>query len=144
MADPVPLSGALTGEMEAYFARAGLQLDGNCAGLSRYGQKWRQTAALLEDLTPEEADEVLGLLRRSADAGELSVLMITHKLREIFAYAKTATVLRRGRVTGGGLVSVEPAAEVPVRLVASGPGRGAGFDHHSGGRCDGCRRTFRP
>jgi ABC-type uncharacterized transport system ATPase subunit len=68
-------------------------------------------------LTPEEADEVLGLLRRSADAGEISVLMITHKLREIFAYAKTATVLRRGRVTGGGLVSELSAARLTELMV---------------------------
>lgn len=68
-------------------------------------------------LTPEEADEVLGLLRQSADAGEISVLMITHKLREIFAYAKTATVLRRGRVTGGGSVSELSAAHLTELMV---------------------------
>jgi simple sugar transport system ATP-binding protein len=68
-------------------------------------------------LTPEEADEVLGLLRQSADRGEISVLMITHKLREIFAYAKTATVLRRGRVTGGGLVAEMDAARLTEMMV---------------------------
>ncbi len=68
-------------------------------------------------LTPEEADEVLGLLRQSADRGEISVLMITHKLREIFAYAKTATVLRRGRVTGGGLVSEMDATRLTEMMV---------------------------
>ncbi|MGE0237188.1 MAG: ABC transporter ATP-binding protein [Parvibaculaceae bacterium] len=68
-------------------------------------------------LTPQEADEVLGLLRRSADAGEISVLMITHKLREIFSYAKTATVLRRGKVTGGGMVSDLSAAHLTELMV---------------------------
>lgn len=48
------------GPLHAQFARAGLQLDGTCAGLSRYSLQWRQTAALLEDLTDDEAD-TLGL-----------------------------------------------------------------------------------
>ena len=49
-------------------------------------------------LTPGEADEILGLLRRMTQANELSVLMITHKLREVSAYAEEVTVLRQGRV----------------------------------------------
>ena len=56
-------------EMQAHFARAGLQLDGTCVGLSRYGLQWRQTAPLLEDLTPEEADtlgELMPMLRARA------------------------------------------------------------------------------
>ena len=47
--------------LRAQFERAGMQLEGTCAGLSRYGLQWRQTAALLEDLTAEEAD-TLGVL----------------------------------------------------------------------------------
>jgi simple sugar transport system ATP-binding protein len=43
--------------------------------------------------------------------------MITHKLREIFAYAKTATVLRRGRITGSGLVSEMDAATLTEMMV---------------------------
>ena len=50
-----------TARMRAQFEQAGLQLDGNCVGLSSYGVQWRQTAALLEDLTTDEAD-TLGLL----------------------------------------------------------------------------------
>ena len=34
-------------------------------------------------LTPGEADEILGLLKRMTRANKLSVLMITHKLREV-------------------------------------------------------------
>ncbi|MFZ5532757.1 MAG: ABC transporter ATP-binding protein [Pseudomonadota bacterium] len=48
-------------------------------------------------LTVQEADEVLGLLRRMAHAGELSVLLITHKFGEVLGYADEVTVLRRGR-----------------------------------------------
>jgi general nucleoside transport system ATP-binding protein len=38
-------------------------------------------------LTPQEADEVLGLLRAMVERGELTVLMITHKFREVMALA---------------------------------------------------------
>ena len=48
-------------------------------------------------LTVQEADEVLGLLRGMAHAGELSVLLITHKFGEVLGYADEVTVLRRGR-----------------------------------------------
>ena len=53
-------------------------------------------------LTPQEADEVLGLLRRMVDRGELSVLLITHKFREVFAFCDGVTVLRRGKQAGSG------------------------------------------
>lgn len=56
-------------------------------------------------LTPDEADEVLGLLRGMTEAGELTILMITHKFREVTAYADEVTVLRRGRMVGSGKVS---------------------------------------
>lgn len=55
-------------------------------------------------LTPQEADEVLGLLRAEVTAGRLSVLMISHKFREVFAYCDEVTVLRRGRLAGSGRV----------------------------------------
>ncbi|WP_313949387.1 ATP-binding cassette domain-containing protein [Leptolyngbya sp. FACHB-261] len=55
-------------------------------------------------LTPNEADEVLGLLREQASGGHLSVLMITHKFREVMAFVDEVTVLRRGKFAGHGLV----------------------------------------
>lgn len=55
-------------------------------------------------LTPGEADEVLGLLRGMTEAGDLTILMISHKFREVTAYADDVTVLRRGRMVGGGRV----------------------------------------
>jgi simple sugar transport system ATP-binding protein len=55
-------------------------------------------------LTPGEADEVLGLLREQVTAGELSVLMISHKFREVMAFADEITVLRKGRLAGHGMV----------------------------------------
>ena len=49
-------------------------------------------------LTPQEADEVLALVRAVARRGECTVLLITHKFREVKAYADEVTVLRRGRM----------------------------------------------
>jgi simple sugar transport system ATP-binding protein len=53
-------------------------------------------------LTPAEADEVLGMLRAMTRAGDVTVLMITHKLREVMAFADEVAVLRRGRLIGKG------------------------------------------
>ena len=47
-------------------------------------------------LTPQEADEVLGHVREFARSGLCSVLIITHKFREVMQYADGVTVLRRG------------------------------------------------
>jgi general nucleoside transport system ATP-binding protein len=55
-------------------------------------------------LTPQEADEMLGLLRGMAERQEISILMITHKFREVMAFADEVTILRRGRVVGRGRV----------------------------------------
>ena len=56
-------------------------------------------------LTPAEADEMLGLLKGMAARQEITVIMITHKFREVLAFADSVTVLRRGRKVGGGKVS---------------------------------------
>jgi len=55
-------------------------------------------------LTPGEADEVLGMLRAMVVAGDLTILMITHKFREVMAFADEVTILRRGKLAGKGLV----------------------------------------
>jgi len=56
-------------------------------------------------LTPAEADEVLGLVRGICQSGQLTVLMITHKFREVTAFADEVSVLRRGVYVGGGHVA---------------------------------------
>lgn len=56
-------------------------------------------------LTPGEADEVLGMLRKMVEAGELTILMITHKFREVMAFADEVTILRRGKLAGRGKVT---------------------------------------
>ncbi|NJM00835.1 MAG: ATP-binding cassette domain-containing protein, partial [Synechococcaceae cyanobacterium SM2_3_2] len=55
-------------------------------------------------LTPSEADEILGLLRDEVSAGHLSVLMISHKFREVMTFCDEVTVLRKGHFAGSGLV----------------------------------------
>ncbi|MEM9781406.1 MAG: ABC transporter ATP-binding protein [Pseudomonadota bacterium] len=56
-------------------------------------------------LTPAEADDVLGEMRRLSDAGVLSVVLITHKFREVMAFAAEVSVLRGGRLVGGARVA---------------------------------------
>ncbi|MDJ0858643.1 MAG: ABC transporter ATP-binding protein [Dinoroseobacter sp.] len=56
-------------------------------------------------LTPDEADQILGLMRDLAQAGRISVILISHKLREVESYADEVTVLRQGRVSGQGRVA---------------------------------------
>ena len=64
-------------------------------------------------LTPDEADEVLGQIRDMTRASGLSVLMISHKFREVMTYADDVTVLRRGRCAGSARV-----ADVDVKALA--------------------------
>ncbi len=56
-------------------------------------------------LTPEEADAILGVLRELTRAGRLTVVLITHKFREVQAFADEVTVLRGGRRVGAGRVA---------------------------------------
>lgn len=72
-------------------------------------------------LTPGEADEILGLLRNMTDAGRLSVLMITHKLREVGDYAEEVTVLRQGRVSGRGRTKDLTPADLTHMMVGDNP-----------------------
>ncbi|RZI83862.1 MAG: ABC transporter ATP-binding protein [Rubrivivax sp.] len=70
-------------------------------------------------LTPQEADEVLGVLRDRAHAGEVSIIMITHKFREVMEIADDVSVLHRGRLvashrvadTNPGLLGAEMVGE---------------------------------
>jgi len=56
-------------------------------------------------LTPNEADEVLGMLKAMTRENKVTVLMITHKFREVMAFADAVTVLRRGQFAGSGAVA---------------------------------------
>jgi general nucleoside transport system ATP-binding protein len=56
-------------------------------------------------LTPGEADQVLSLLRTLSHTDGLTVIMISHKFREVMEYADDVSVLRRGKLAGAGRVS---------------------------------------
>lgn len=56
-------------------------------------------------LTPDEADELLSMVRGLTESGQLTCLMITHKFREVTAFADSVSVLRRGKHVGGGKVA---------------------------------------
>ncbi|MDR1355801.1 MAG: ABC transporter ATP-binding protein [Propionibacteriaceae bacterium] len=50
-------------------------------------------------LTPQETDELMGIMRALRDEGH-AIVFITHKLHEVRAVADDITVIRRGRVVG--------------------------------------------
>lgn len=63
-------------------------------------------------LTPQEIHELMGIMRRLVKEGK-TVLLITHKLKEIKEVADTCTVLRRGR-----LIGTVPVAETSEERMA--------------------------
>ena len=68
-------------------------------------------------LTPSEADEALGMLKDLTRQGKVTVLMITHKFREVMAFADAVSVLRRGRHAGEGLVRDLDVARMAEMMV---------------------------
>jgi simple sugar transport system ATP-binding protein len=68
-------------------------------------------------LTPQEADEVLGMLRKMVDQRQLSVLLITHKFREVTAYCDEITVLRKGKLAGAGRVKDLGTSEMAALMM---------------------------
>jgi general nucleoside transport system ATP-binding protein len=79
-------------------------------------------------LTLQEADEVLGMLRAMTRRGDLTVLMITHKFREVIAFAERVTILRHGRVVDGGeIADLSPDAMarsmIGAEELSASPGR---------------------
>ena len=83
-------------------------------------QLYLQSKVLILDeptsvLTPDEAREVLGLLREEVVKNNLSILLITHKFKEVQAFADEVTILRKGRRVGQGSVeqlSVQEMAQM--------------------------------
>jgi simple sugar transport system ATP-binding protein len=55
-------------------------------------------------LTPQEADEVLGLLRQMVLAKKLSIILITHKFKQVADFCDEIIVMRRGKFAGAGKV----------------------------------------
>ena len=67
-------------------------------------------------LTPQEIRELAGIIRRLAREGK-TVLLITHKLKEIKEVADTCTVLRRGRLAGTMAVAGTSEAQMAELMV---------------------------
>ena len=102
-------------ELEAFLARMPFKVPLN-ARVSDISAGERQKCEILKQLylkrrflildeptsvlTPGEADEVLGMLRDMVVDGGLTILMITHKFREVMAFADEVTILRRGKLAG--------------------------------------------
>ncbi|MBP0017698.1 MAG: ABC transporter ATP-binding protein [Cyanobacteria bacterium SBLK] len=68
-------------------------------------------------LTPDEADEVLGLLREEVINRKLSVLMISHKFREVTAFADRVTILRKGKLAGHGSLKDLSVADMGAMML---------------------------
>jgi ABC-type uncharacterized transport system ATPase subunit len=69
-------------------------------------------------LTPQETNELFSNLRRLRDEGK-TILLITHKLKEVMAITDRVTVFRAGKVTG----EVETAGTNPHELAGLMVGR---------------------
>jgi ABC-type uncharacterized transport system ATPase subunit len=65
-------------------------------------------------LTPTEADEVLEKIHQLTQQQKLTVLMITHKFREVMQFADQVTVLRKGR-----FIAAAPVAEVNPQILSN-------------------------
>ncbi|MDZ7938481.1 MAG: ABC transporter ATP-binding protein [Rhodoferax sp.] len=123
-------------ELQAFLATTPFQLDldarpselaaGEKQKLELLKQLYLQPRLLILDeptsvLTPQEADDVLGHVRDLAHAGQCSVIIITHKFREVMAYADAVTVLRRGRAVHHARVQdTHPSALAQAMMGESG------------------------
>lgn len=84
---------------------------------------YRQASILVLDeptavLTPQEADDLFQVMRKLTERG-VSIIFITHKLKEVLAVADRITVMRRGEVVG----TTTPAESDEPKLAAMMVGR---------------------
>jgi simple sugar transport system ATP-binding protein len=69
-------------------------------------------------LAPPEVEELLRTIRAFAAEGG-AVVLITHKLDEVFACADQVTVLRHGRVTFGGALAGQTGATLAAAMIGT-------------------------
>jgi simple sugar transport system ATP-binding protein len=82
-------------------------------------------------LTPQETDELMGIMKGLAKAGT-SIVFITHKLREVQAVADRITIIRLGAVVGeakptdsaANLATMMVGREVDLSVAKKAPKRG--------------------
>ena len=76
-------------------------------------------------LTPQEAEEMLGLMQGLAHGGTVTVVIITHKLSDVMRFTDEVTVLRRGRMAGSGATAELTRADMTAMMIGEphAPGR---------------------
>jgi ABC-type uncharacterized transport system ATPase subunit len=84
---------------------------------------YRQADILILDeptavLTPQEAQDLFRVMRELASQG-VSIIFITHKLKEVLSVADRITVMRQGKIVG----TVEPGSVDEAQLAAMMVGR---------------------
>jgi general nucleoside transport system ATP-binding protein len=67
-------------------------------------------------LTPQEVDELYGILGRLREGGG-TIIFITHKLREVAAVSDRVTVIRRGKTVGTRITAETTAPELAEMMV---------------------------
>src|SRR5258706_5766370 len=70
-------------------------------------------------LTPQEADEVLGMVHGLTREKKISVLIITHKFREVMNFADECTILRQGKFAGAGHIKDLKPAQMAEMMIGS-------------------------
>jgi len=127
-------------ELQAFLATTPFRLDldarpselaaGEKQKLELLKQLYLQPRLLILDeptsvLTPQEADDVLGHVCDIARSGLCSVLIITHKFREVMAYADEVSVMRRGRLVQHCRVADTTPAQLAAAMMGQSDGPGA-------------------
>lgn len=72
-------------------------------------------------LTPNEAEEMLGLVREMTKSGALTVLMISHKFHEVTSFCDDVTVLRKGKRTGSGSLADLDRKQMAAMMIGDQP-----------------------
>src|SRR5690606_351178 len=67
--------------------------------------------------------EVLGMMRKMARDGLVSVAMITHRFREVMEFCDEVTVLRKGRLAGSGKTADHTPESLAELMVGAEPPR---------------------
>ena len=75
---------------------------------------------------------MLAYVRAVAQRGECTVLMITHKFREVMAYADEVTVLRRGRKVHGATVAGTTPGLLAQTMIGEGAAEASAAVVHEG------------
>jgi simple sugar transport system ATP-binding protein len=85
-------------------------------------------------LTPKEADHLFAVLRKLRDEGK-TLILITHKLREVMAVTDSVSVMRKGEL----VATLDTRSTTPAELAALMVGRNVNLtatkSHRRPGRC---------